>query len=320
MVSVRDAVLEALHRGPVSGPALARELGVSRTAVWKTVELLRREGYSIEGEPRKGYVLERHDLLSPYEIRRGLGTAVLGREVLCLGEVGSTNDVAKARAAEGSAEGLVVVAAVQREGRGRLGRTWRSPVGGVWLSVLLRPRLAPERAPILALAAGVAVARSLKGLYGLDARLKWPNDVLVGGKKVSGILTEMGAELGRLDYVVVGVGVNADFGLEALPADLRERATTLREEVGGSISRLALVRRILEELEGTYEAALDQGLLEEYKTLSATLGKMVRVVTGDATLEGRAVDVDRDGALIIERGDDLVRALYGECVHLDTPP
>ncbi|MEK6976906.1 MAG: biotin--[acetyl-CoA-carboxylase] ligase, partial [Candidatus Hydrothermarchaeota archaeon] len=305
MVSVRDAVLEALHRGPVSGPALARERGVSRTAVWKAIELLRREGYSIEGKPRRGYVLERHDLLSPYEIRRGLGAAVVGREVLCLEEVGSTNDLAKIRAAEGAAEGLVVMAAVQREGRGRLGRTWRSPVGGVWLSVLLRPRLAPERAPILALSAGVAVARSLKGLYGLDTRLKWPNDVLIGGRKIAGILTEMGAELGRLDYVVVGVGVNADFGLEALPADLRKRATTLREEVGGRVSRLALVRRLLEELEGTYGKALDQGLLEEYKALSATLGKMVRVVTGEATLEGKAVDVDRDGALIIEKDGAL---------------
>src|SRR3972149_5154676 len=123
MVSVRDAVLEALHRGPVSGGALARELGVSRAAVWKTVELLRREGYSIEGEPRRGYVLERPDLPPPSGIRRGLGPAVLGREVACLEEVGSTNDLAKARAAEGAAEGLVIVAAVQREGRGRLGRT-----------------------------------------------------------------------------------------------------------------------------------------------------------------------------------------------------
>lgn len=319
MVNVIDAVLEALHRGPVSGPALARELGVSRAAVWKTVELLRREGYSIEGEPRKGYVLAGHDLLSPYEIRRGLGTAVLGREVACLEEVGSTNDLAKARAAEGAAEGLVVVAAHQTGGKGRLGRTWASPEGGVWLSVLLRPRLAPERAPVLALAAGVAVARALKGLYGLDARLKWPNDIVVGGKKVSGVLTEMGAELGRLDYVVIGVGVNADFGLEALPADLKERATTLKEEIGRPISRLALVRRILEELERAYEEALEPGLLEEYKGLSATLGKMVRVVTGGAILEGRAVDVDRDGALIIERGGALVRALYGECIHLDMP-
>ena len=320
MVNLKDAVLEALHRGPVSGPALARELGVSRAAVWKAVEALRREGYTIEGGPRRGYVLAKHDLLSPYEIRRGLGTAVLGREVACLEEVDSTNDLAKARAAEGAAEGLVVVAARQMGGKGRLGRAWASPEGGVWLSVLLRPRLAPERAPVLALAAGVAVARSLKGLYGLDARLKWPNDVLVGRKKVSGILTEMGAELGRLDYVVVGVGINADFGLEALPVDLGGKVTTLREEVGGPISRLALIRRLLEELERAYEEALELELLDEYKALSATLGRRVRVVTGGATLEGTAVDVDRDGALIIEEGDGLVRAVYGECIHLDTAP
>lgn len=320
MVKVRDAVLEALHRGPVSGGVLARELGVSRTAVWKTVEALRREGYTIEGEPRSGYVLARHDLITPYEIRRGLTTAVAGGEVLCLEEVGSTNEVAKARAAEGAAEGLVVVAAAQRGGKGRLGRTWASPRGGVWLSLLLRPRLSPERAPVLALAAGVAVARSLKGLYGLDAKLKWPNDVLVSGKKVSGTLIEMGAEVGRLDYIVVGIGINADFRLEALPSDVREKATTLREEIGGRVSRLALIRRLLEELERAYRKALDPGLLDEYKGLSATLGKRVRVVAGEATLEGTAVDVDSDGALVIERDGAMVRVIYGECVHLDTPP
>jgi BirA family biotin operon repressor/biotin-[acetyl-CoA-carboxylase] ligase len=321
----RDAILKALYDYQpryVSGGELARRLGTSRTLVWKEIQTLRREGYSIHAAPRRGYCLAASpDLLTPFEVKRGLKTKTFGGEVRAYPVVKTTNDLAKEWAEEGAPEGSLVVAEVQEGGKGRLGRRWHSPRGGVWLSLILRPPMTPEEAPRLGLLAGVGVVRTLSRLYGLEAGLKWPNDILLGGKKVGGILLEMSAEMGRLHYVVLGIGVNVDFDFREFPPELRAKATTLRGELGRNVSRLEVLRVLLEELEALYgdlSKGNPRGLLEEARRLSLTLGTRVRVETPGETYEGRAVDLDPEGALLLSLGEGRVkRILSGDCLHLE---
>jgi len=306
----RRAVLEAIDEAPVSGPALADRLDVSRAAVWKHVEALRASGFTIEsGED--GYALVDVPEYGGDAVAFGLAADFT---VEFHERVGSTNERARALAAEGAAD-VVVLADEQTGGRGRLDRVWASPSGGVWLSILLRPELPPTDVPLLTLAAGVATVRAVEPL-GVDARLKWPNDVLVptsagstGERKLAGILTESAGETGRTEWVIVGIGLNANLDAGALP----EGATSLRAAVG-DVNRRRLVQRLLTSFDALRRAP--EEVLPAWREVSSTLGRRVRVETQTETVVGTAVDVEAPGLLIVETEDDTLRVHAGDCEHL----
>jgi BirA family transcriptional regulator, biotin operon repressor / biotin---[acetyl-CoA-carboxylase] ligase len=312
------AVLEALRTAgqPVSGERLAAAAGVSRAAVWKRINRLKALGYVIAGEPRKGYrLLAAPDKLLPAEILHGLATRRFRGPVHHFETVASTSDLAKELGGKGSPEGTLVVAESQEAGRGRLGRQWDSPAGvGLYVSLLLRPPLPPGELPQITLASAVAAVRALQRAAGLAPGIKWPNDLLVDGKKVGGILTEMETESDQIRYLVLGWGLNVNN--PGFPPELAALATSLFLAAERTFSRVALLKAWLEEFEALYESFLSRGfpgILQEWKKHAVTLGREVAVRQGARTIQGQAVDVDADGALlVVQRGGEIVRVLSGE--------
>jgi BirA family biotin operon repressor/biotin-[acetyl-CoA-carboxylase] ligase len=312
------AVLQVLRgaRDPISGERLAGQLGLSRAAVWKRINRLKALGYAIEGSPRRGYrLLAVPDKLLPEEVLQGLKTRFLRGPVHHFETLDSTNDFAKELASREAPEGTVVVAETQTGGRGRLGREWNSPPGvGLYVSLVLRPMLPPMELPQITLTTAVAVVRAIRRVTGVAPGIKWPNDLLVNGKKLGGILTEMETESDRIRHVVIGLGLNVnnpDF-----PPELAETATSLSQAVGGTLSRVDLLKAWLEEFEALYERFLNQGfpeILAEWKRHTVTLGRAVTVRQGPREISGQAVDVAPDGTLLIYTpGGEIVRVTSGE--------
>ncbi len=288
---------------------------MSRSAVWKHIQTLRQEGYEIESSPRKGYRLTAASpRLLPGEIRNGLRTRILGRkEIVFFLETDSTNTRAKALAASGAPEGTLVIAECQTGGRGRKGREWFSPSGqGVYLSVILRPRISPAQAPRMTLVAGIAAAEMLlEGFPGLDVHIKWPNDILVGRKKVAGILTEIAGDMDEVGFVVSGMGLNVNG--RRFPRGINSIATSLSLETGGPAARAPLVRGFLEAYEEWYDTFLSSGtgpILERWKSLSRTLGSRVLVDGPEGKISGIAKDIDRDGILLVVDDQGTVHPVF----------
>jgi len=303
---MKEDILNRLRGGGrVSGEELARSHGVTRTAIWKYINELRSEGYEIDSSPSKGYLLlGTPDNPSPLEVRAGLGTRTLGQDVRFFAEVSSTQDVARSLAAQGANEGTVIIAETQTSGRGRMGRAWVSPAGGLYLSIILRPNVRPPEALRFPLIAGVAVAHAIEKVTGLKPRVKWPNDVLLNGKKVAGILTEMSADMDRLNHIIVGIGLNVNTPKESFAEEIQEIATSLMAEKGQPVPRVKMVQSILTEFELLYDEFGRSGfepIRRRWKTLSDTLGKPVTVSFLDQQVQGRAFDIDHDGALIIQK-------------------
>jgi BirA family biotin operon repressor/biotin-[acetyl-CoA-carboxylase] ligase len=307
MNDTRRAVLDALADGPVGGPDLADALDVSRAAVWKHVEALREAGFEVESAG-DGYRLAGVPEYGGPAIEYGLDADF---EVEFHERLPSTNDRARERAADG-AEDVVVVAEEQTGGRGRLDREWASPPGGIWLSVVLRPDLPPASVPILTLAAAVATTHAAREA-GVDAGIKWPNDVLVSAgddePKLAGILTEMEGEADRVSWVVVGVGVNANVDA----ADLPPGATSVREQAG-DVDRRVLVQRLLEEFDPLRRDP--DAVLDAWSGLALTLGREVRVETPSGEVRGEAVRVEPPGALVVRTDAGERRVHAGDCEHL----
>lgn len=253
-------------------------------------------------------------------IRENLNTKIIGNTILSYDSVDSTNAIARKIAEEGKEEGTVVFAKMQKRGKGRLDREWFSPKGGLWLSIILRPDIKPSEATRLTLMAGVAVARTLRSLYNLDAKIKWPNDVLINGKKVCGILTEARSLDNRMDYVILGIGINANFDLKDLSEEIRNLSTTLRDEIGKDLVLKKLFLSLLMQFDKYYEILKignTNKILSEWKKLSDTLGRRVKMITLKETIEGIALDVDDMGALIIKTDDNKEQQfLAGDCVHV----
>lgn len=306
----------------VSGESLSRKMAVSRTAVWKHILRLKEEGYVIESSRRKGYRFRQaSDLLLAHEIRAGLQTLVFGKkDIVYFRETDSTNLRAKELADSGAPEGTVVVAEGQTEGRGRRGRTWFSPAGeGIYVSIILRPVLSPNEAPRLTLLAAVAAAESLLHLAPLGIRIKWPNDIMVGGKKLAGILTQISTEMDAVDYIVVGIGINVNTPPKGFPDDLRDRATSILAETKKPFPRIALLRLYLETLEDRYEAFRQSGflpILERWKELSDIIGRSIRVEMLNRRWTGVALDVDQEGALILRGPDGITQRIVSGDVTL----
>ena len=291
----------------ISGEEICKTLGVSRTAVWKHIQVLRDDGYRIDSLSRKGYCLTGiPDRLYPEEIKTGLLTKRLGTNIKYFELLESTNNTAKELAGNkvSSAEGMIVVAEEQTGGRGRLGRSWYAPYGkGVWMTVLLRPQVRLEIVYQITMVTAVAVLRAVRSVCGIVPEIKWPNDLQYGGKKLCGILTEMSAEADRVNYVVVGMGINTAPAGDLIPLEIQHQVTSLSEITGESVDRVKLAQEILRELENCYESWLAGGfpiLLNEWKGNCNSLNRQVTVKTLSEVYTGWAEDVDSDGALLLK--------------------
>jgi BirA family biotin operon repressor/biotin-[acetyl-CoA-carboxylase] ligase len=305
----------------LSGEAISDKLGLTRAAVWKHVEALRGQGYRIDAVASRGYRLVAvPDRLRALELRPLLNTHDVGQVLHCHEELGSTNDEAKALAEAGAEHGEVVVAERQTEGRGRRGRSWISPARrNVAFSVILRPDdLPPARAPELTLVAAVAICDALRH-SGVDAGIKWPNDVLVGGRKIAGILTELSAEADQVHWVVVGVGVNVNARAEDFPPELRGEATSLLIEREQPAPRALFLAACLTGLEGWYDRHAEEGfapIRQAWRDRSVTLGQQVSVRTDGEEVSGLAEELDDSGALLVRTQAGLVRVTSGDVALL----
>jgi BirA family biotin operon repressor/biotin-[acetyl-CoA-carboxylase] ligase len=304
----------------LSGEELSGKLGISRTAVWKQIERLRRQGYRFEAVPRRGYrLIARPEKLDVARILRTLQTEWLGRSIKYLEQVDSTNTLAHQLVAKGEAQGTLIVAEEQLSGRGRMGRSWHSPAGkGIWMSFILRPDIPLLFTPQLTLLTAVAVCRAIRAVGSAEAGIKWPNDILIGGRKVCGILLETSAEEDRLLHVVAGIGVSVNLTEDDYPPELRSIATSLLIETGRRVSREELLCRILQEWESLFSLYRAEGFSPVrtlWETLSVTLHRPVRSVTPQGVIEGTALALDESGALIVQTADGQLHKLYSGVVE-----
>jgi len=307
----------------VSGEAISDKLGLTRAAVWKHVESLRAHGYRIDALPARGYRLaEVPDRLTPLELRPLLNTHDLGQELHWYEELGSTSDRAKELAEEGAEHGEVVIAEAQTAGRGRRGRAWVSPPRkNLYFSVVLRPELPPARAPELTLVASVALCEALR-LAGVEAGIKWPNDLLASGRKIAGVLTELAAEPDRVHWVVLGAGVNVNARREDFPEELRDEATSVLIERGQPAPRALLAAACFTALEDWLDRHAEEGfgpIREAWRARAVTLGREVVATVDGREIAGTAEDIDETGALLVRGPAGLERVLAGD-VKLVRPP
>ena len=319
---MRNQILMHLRKADgkfVSGEDLARKLGVSRTAIWKHMSDLKEQGYEIESQTRQGYrMISSPDRLLSEEIAHNLGTKVVGVEVHSFSTIDSTNEEAK-RHIDKLVDGAVLVAESQTGGKGRLDRSFYSPTGGIYFSLILKPDFLPQEASKCTLMAAVAVAKAMRTL-GYEVGIKWPNDILSKrGKKLAGILTEMSAELDRINYIVIGIGINANIHQAEFPEDLQHKASSLMEEFnqGHEISRLTLLKEVLRELDRSYLEVQAKGfsdILDEWKKLSYTLHHKVEVVESlpKNSFKGMAMDISDDGGLLVDYEGKLVEVIAGD--------
>lgn len=306
---MRAKILTALREGGnyISGQILSQELGVSRVSVWKHIRSLKEDGYVIEASARGYRLISAPDLLLPCEF------SGWEQQVHYFVETSSTMNIAKELVKGGAKEKTIVIAESQTCGRGRLGREWLSPEGGIYVTLILKPKISPIYAPRINLMASIAVARVIRNRYGLKADLKWPNDVLIRGKKVCGVLAEMETETDVINFVNLGIGINANTPI----SQYARIATSLKEELGKEISRKEFLNSVLKEIDEQQILLTKGDLLEEWKSLSATLGRDVRIMTLGKEIVGRAIDIDTNGALILKSEDgSLNSAIAGDCIHL----
>jgi BirA family biotin operon repressor/biotin-[acetyl-CoA-carboxylase] ligase len=297
--------LRAAGTGAVSGAELSQSLNVSRAAIWARIEDLRKLGYEIEASPHQGYRLAAvPDVLHADDLLSRLGsTRVIGRDIRVFQETTSTNDVVEKLAHDGVKEGVVVFAESQTRGRGRMGRKWISPPGkGLWFSVLLRPNFHPQEATRLTIASATALRRAIVGLTGLQPEIKWPNDLLIWGKKVAGILTELSAELDRVRHVILGIGVDVNPVPSDFPEAVRSIATSLKIASGRHVSRAELAVAILREFDHDYARVCSgqfASLADEWEEHCTTLGRQVSIRLGQREVRGCAESLSPEGELLV---------------------
>ncbi len=302
---MKEKILQALkeEQNYISGAGLSRVLGISRAAVWKHIQSLRAKGYVIASRPNAGYLLQKcPDLLLPAELKPLLGTRFLGAVIEYQEEVISTNLLARDLARKGAQEGTLIVAETQSRGRGRLGRSWSSPYGGIWFSMILHPKVSPFQVPLYTLLTAVALTEALWQEEGLKIGIKWPNDLLYEGKKVAGILTEVSAEVERVNYMIVGVGINANFNIDLLPQEIQHKAMTLESILHRSVNRKRLMVSFLKTWEDLYFLTAEEGfsgMLDLWRKYNVTLGKEIEIKTGEKAVKGVAQDIDERGALVL---------------------
>ncbi len=317
---VEVEILDLLKRagdGYTSGETISRTLGISRTAVWKHIRGLKKKGFSIEAGHSKGYRLRKGARpFNDVEVRAGLGTEFIGREILFYESIDSTNTRAYELARCGAREGTAVIAETQTSGRGRLKREWFSPPGvNLYTSIILKPPVPPYEAPRLTLTTAVAVAESISKVLPGRIGVKWPNDILIGSKKVAGILTEMKSEMDVVNFVVVGIGVNINMEISLLPDELRGRVTSLKEESGREVCRVGFTRDLYSSIEKWYKIYIHSGfstVREGWRSFFNGEGKPVRVRCLDRVVDGMCMGIDRDGALLVKTHGGVERINCGD--------
>lgn len=310
--------------GYVSGQELCNRFGVSRTAIWKVINQLKEAGYEIEAAQNKGYhLIDAPDVMTEAELESLKNTQWAGCEIHCYDSIDSTNTKAKELAESGHPSGTLVVADQQTMGRGRRGRSWESPAGtGIFMTLMLKPDINPGNASMLTLVAAMAVAKAITAVTGEPAQIKWPNDIVMNGKKVVGILTEMSAQFDYINHIVVGIGINVHN--EEFPEEIAGTASSLLLECGRRIHRASLIEAFLEEFERLYEIYLEtedmSGLQKEYDSLLVNRGRQVRVLDPKEPFEGKAMGITKKGELIVDTwesrklvssGEVSVRGIYG---------
>lgn len=287
----------------ISGEEISSKLNITRASVWKYINSLKKDGYQIESVSRKGYkLIGSPDILTYEEIREYLKTNRIGRKIIYKKSIDSTNLECK-RIADVESEGTAVVGEEQLKGRGRLGRTWTSPLyKGIFVSIILKPDIDMEEAPKITSIGAAAVFLAFKGIE-IECQVKWPNDIVINGKKVCGILTEMSGEINRINYIVIGIGINVNLSTDDIPEDLKDKATSLLIEKGRIIDRRVLLSGVLNNFEILY----DEFLRGDYSRTvsicrdnSSLIGKEVKIIKNGKEAIGKAIDVNKDGALIIE--------------------
>jgi BirA family transcriptional regulator, biotin operon repressor / biotin---[acetyl-CoA-carboxylase] ligase len=307
----------------VSATELSQQLGLSRAAVSARIRELRSLGYEIEADPHHGYrllsapdVLHSDDLLSLVAANQ-----VVGRDIRVFEETSSTNDIVEKLARDGVREGVAVFAEAQSKGRGRLGRKWLSPSHtGLWFSVLLRPDLPPQAATQLTVAAATSLVRAIRQVAGLSPEIKWPNDILLNGRKVAGVLTELSAELDHVKYIVLGMGVDVNLNSGDFPPELRKLATSIKIETGRSVRRAELAAAILHELDRDYALICTRRfskLADEWESQCSTLGHRVSIRVGARLIQGQAESLDEDGALLLRTEHGRLERIIGGDVTLE---
>lgn len=315
---MREKILKVIldnEKEFISGEELSKKLGISRTAIWKHIRILRSQGYNIESVNKKGYRLvdEPTDLLNPQNIYRNLKTKFIGKNVLHFETIDSTNDYAKKIGNE-LRDGSVIISEEQTKGKGRLGRVWESKAGeGIWMSIILKPNIIPNKAPFITLIAGASIVKALN-ILGVDAKIKWPNDITINNKKLSGILTELSAEIERVNYIVVGIGMNVkDTDFEE---ELKDKATSLYKE-NYNVSRVDIVKEILCQFEKLYLDYIEKDdkkeVLDICRQYSAIINKEIYVIKNDQKELVDCIGINEEGNLIIKNKDgNLEEIMSGE--------
>lgn len=309
----------------ISGEKISEEFNMTRSGIWKYINMLKEDGYIIESIPRKGYrIISSPDILTLEEIEEYLSTEFLGRRIYYYDSIDSTNKRAK-EIAPLEEEGTIIISEEQIEGKGRLGREWISPKGkGIWMSIILKPSVEPFKVGSITLLGAAAVYNGLKKMN-INSEIKWPNDILINGKKVCGILTEMSAELNMLNYLVMGIGINVNLDEDDIEYELKEKATSIKINQKKVVDRKKLLANILNEFEKLYMSFKDDGntskAIKICRKNSATIGKEVRIIKGNKERIGKALDINDKGELVVKfedgetedifAGEVLVRGING---------
>ncbi|MDD5108447.1 MAG: biotin--[acetyl-CoA-carboxylase] ligase [Candidatus Omnitrophica bacterium] len=316
---MKEKILDYLNKeyDYLSGDQISKHLGISRQGLWKHIQELKDSGYEIVAVPHLGYRLEScPDRLFPLEITRNLNTKFIGKKIHYFDHLSSTMDLAMQLGIRGEPNGALVLTESQTKGRGRLGRNWFSPkYKGIYLSLILRPKILPAVSPVLTLMSAVSICEAVKNVSGVDVQIKWPNDIFIHNKKVAGILTEMNAEVDKVNFVVIGIGLNVNNDKKSLIS----QATSLKELQGKPISRILLLQELLRRIENNYFILEDKGsraIIDKWRTFSLTLGSRVKVYCQNKHIEGCAVNIDNDGSLLIRKDSGLIQKISsGDVMH-----
>ncbi|TSI09058.1 biotin--[acetyl-CoA-carboxylase] ligase [Lysinibacillus sp. BW-2-10] len=324
-LSMKDEILKRFllaNNTPISGQHLADELGISRTAIWKHLQTLQEEGYGFETIKKKGYLLSSTpDKVDPARVTSLLTTERFGQRIHYLEECTSTQIIAHELAKDGAQDGTLVIAETQTNGKGRMARPWESTKGkGIWMTVIIRPNVPPSQAPQFTLVAAVAIVNAIKSLYkNFTPTIKWPNDILINGRKCTGILTEMLAEMDRVEALLIGIGINANQQLEDFPESLQSIATSLSIEEQEPINRAQLVATILSYLENYTNVYLSEGFLPIkalWEESSGTIGKRIKATTLREVIEGTAIGITESGVLEIQLDNGEIKGVYSADIEL----
>jgi len=322
---VRKKLLDAFTNNKdeyLSGQHLANLIGCSRAAIWKHIEELRKEGFLLEAVRKKGYrIMKTTEKVTADEIRLGLQTKFLGRQIHYEESVDSTQKIAHRLAYESAPEGTIIITEEQVSGKGRMGRVWHSPkYSGIWMSIILRPNIPPPKAPQLTLIAAVAVVQAIEAFTNLTPKIKWPNDILINGKKVTGILTELLAEADRINAIIIGIGINVNQQVEDYPKELKDIATSLSIEAGEKLARAELIKIVLLKIEQLYLLYLEKGFYPIkllWESYAISIGRNITARTLTGSIHGKALGINEDGVLLIEDSLGKIHHVYSADIELE---